>query len=353
MGGSENVLEQMRTALPANRTVCVWNDAPQRFPDAEETWLAASPIRGHKTAALPFMGSAWNHIDLSGTDKVVASSHAFAHHLASRAAKSGISSYAYVHSPARYVWSPDIDKRGNSLVGRLGRNYFRNWDRRHTTPEVHYAANSQFIARRVWEAWGRHSTVLYPPVDIQRITSYLQENVEQAAFPHLVPRGYVLGASRLVSYKNLEAAIRAGEILDLPVVIAGEGPDEPRLRAIGDHARVPVTFTGTVIDALLLDLYRSAALFVYMPIEDFGIMPVEAMACGTPVVVNDIGGARESVLATGGGMTTTWNAGTFGDTSVLATAAAIDMTAAKSQVGDFSNSAFREGFVRWLNNPAG
>jgi glycosyltransferase involved in cell wall biosynthesis len=350
VGGAENVFEQMRLALPNSRAVCLWNDDPARFPDVEQTRLAASPLHGRKAAAMPFMGSAWNHVDLTDADRVVASSHAFSHHLASRAASAGIPAFAYVHSPARYVWAPEVDNRGNSLAGRLGRSYFRRWDRRHTSREVSYAANSNFVAQRIADAWGHDASVIYPPVNVDRIRAHVPRDfgAENSVIGAL-PTEFVLGASRLVHYKNLDAAIRAGEILKLPVVLAGAGPDEQRLRSIAESAQVAVTFTGRVGDDLLIELYRRAALFVYMSVEDFGIMPVEAMACGTPALVNSVGGARESVLATGGGTAAVWRESRFEDPAVVEQAVGLDMTVARSAVARFSNTAFRANLLSWLD----
>jgi len=350
VGGAENVFEQMRLAIPHNRAVCLWKDGDSRFSDVEESWLAASPMHGRKAVAMPFMGSAWNHVDLTGADRVIASSHAFSHHLASRAASAGIPAFAYVHSPARYVWAPEVDNRGNSLAGRLGRSYFRGWDRRHTSREVNYAANSNFVAQRIADAWGQEASVIYPPVDVDRIRAHVPGDfgVENSVVGAL-PTEFVLGASRLVHYKNLDAAIRAGEILKLPVVLAGAGPDEKRLRSIAECARVPVTFTGRVSDNLLIELYRRAALFVYMSVEDFGIMPVEATTCGTPALVNSVGGARESALATGGGTTAVWRESRFEDPAVVKKALGLDMTAARSAVAMFSNASFKANVLSWLN----
>lgn len=349
VGGSENVLEQILLAVPHSRAVCLWNDDPVRFSGVEETWLARSPLRGHKAAAMPFMGSAWKRVDLADVDRVVVSSHAFSHHLASRAADRGIPAHAYIHSPARYVWAPDLDDRGNSLVGRLGRSYFREWDRRHASHDVQYAANSQFVAKRVAAAWGVEASVIYPPVDTERIHAFdgelsYADNKRARALPH----NFVLGASRFVPYKNVDAAISAGEILDLPVVLAGTGPDELRLKALAEHARTPVTFVGRVSDRLLLEIYRRAALFVYMAVEDFGIMPVEAMACGTPVLVNEIGGARESVLGVSGGLTSGWHKSRFDDPDAVERATAVDTIAAERAVAKFSNAAFRSNVQSWV-----
>lgn len=350
IGGSENVFEQIRRVVAHDRAVCLWNDDPQRFGGVDQTWLARSPLRGHKAAAMPFMGSAWKRVDLTGVDRVITSSHAFCHHLASRAAARGIASFAYVHSPARYVWAPELDDRGRSVIGRLGRSYFRSWDRRHVCPAVNYAANSAFVAARIADAWGLEAPVIHPPVDVDRIRRGPRRpsTADDRVLAGL-PAQFVLGASRFIPYKNLEAAIEAGDILDLPVVLAGDGPDGPRLRLLAERARVPVSFVGRVGDDLLYELYRRAAVFVYMPVEDFGIMPVEAMACGTPVIVNEVGGARESVGAAGGGMSAVWRDGRFEDPSVVEAAMAMDCTAAATAVGAFSVAAFGAKFSRWLD----
>jgi glycosyltransferase involved in cell wall biosynthesis len=349
VGGSENVFEQIRLALPHCRAICLWNGDTARFTGLEETWLARSPLRGHKVAAMPFMGSAWKHVDLGDVDKVVASSHAFCHHLASRAADRGIPAFAYIHSPARYVWVPELDDRGKSVAGRLGRSYFRRWDRRRVSKAVNYAANSRFVAKRVADAWAVEASVIYPPVDIERIQNFGGELSDvDDAIAQTLPPDFVLGASRFVPYKNLDAAILAGELLDLPVVLVGAGPDEPRLRMLANQARTPVIFTGRVSSDLLVELYRRAALLVYMAVEDFGIMPVEAIAAGTPALVNEIGGASESVLAVAGGLTSGWRGSRFVDPSAVHRALLIDMKDPMSEVARFSTSSFRANLLPWL-----
>ncbi|MFG1930071.1 glycosyltransferase [Mycobacterium sp. NPDC048908] len=348
VGGSENVFEQIRSAVPHSRAVCLWNDNPARFTGLEESWLARSPLRGRKVAAMPYMGSAWKQINLGDVDKVVVSSHAFSHHLASRAAEFGIPAFVYVHSPARYVWAPEVDDRASRLVARLGRSYFRRWDRRHASRKVAYAANSRFVAKRVADSWDVDAEVIYPPVDIERIQNFRGElSAADEATAGALPSQFVFGASRLVQYKNLDAAISAGEILDLPVVLAGVGPDEARLRARAKQSRTPVLFVGRVSDNLLLELYRRAALFVHMAVEDFGIMPVEAMASGTPVLVNGVGGSRESVLAVGGGLMSGWRDSRFDDPTVVAKAAAIDTEPCKAAVSKFAIAPFRKNLVSW------
>jgi glycosyltransferase involved in cell wall biosynthesis len=106
-----------------------------------------------------------------------------------------------------------------------------------------------------------------------------------------------------VAYKRLDLAIKAGELVGLPVVIVGGGPEEASLRVLSAHASVPVHFLGSVSNELLYAVYQRAAVFVFPAIEDFGILPVEAMALGTPVVVSEVGGAMESLDHVGGGLT--------------------------------------------------
>lgn len=105
----------------------------------------------------------------------------------------------------------------------------------------------------------------------------------------------------MVPYKALDRVIRAGELAGRPVVLAGGGPDEARLRALAARASVPVHLLGRVSDALLYALYERCAAFVFPPVEDFGIMPVEAMAASAPVVCHTVGGAKESLAAAGVG----------------------------------------------------
>ncbi|WP_245906504.1 glycosyltransferase [Mycolicibacterium palauense] len=212
-----------------------------------------------------------------------------------------------------------------------------------------YVANSSFVAQRIKRAWDVHASVIYPPVDIERIKASTGE-LSEADLELLaaLPQNFVLGASRLVPYKNVEAAISAGNILGMPVVLVGTGPDEVRLRRIAEESGVPVVFAGRVSNSLLYAIYRRAELFVYMPIEDFGIMPVESMACGTPVLVNDVGGAQESVLALKGGCTVGWRNSTFSDRSAIEKAMDADIRYAASSVSRFSTSEFEKNIRSWV-----
>jgi glycosyltransferase involved in cell wall biosynthesis len=161
------------------------------------------------------------------------------------------------------------------------------------------AANSEYVRQRIKRAWDRDSEVIYPPVDVARIQSVGSWADELGVGDRVIfdrlPLPFLLGASRFVPYKRLDLVIKAGEAADLPVVLAGSGPEERRLREQAAQATVPVHFVLDPSDTFLYALYEAASVLVFPGIEDFGIMPVEAMAVGTPVVVRAIGGGSETV----------------------------------------------------------
>lgn len=353
IGGSENVYREILSTFPDAAGVCVWNDVPEMFPNrVRELPMADWPIRGKKAMSIPFMLRQWRTVDLAPYDRVIASTHAFAHHLAGRAAQQGKAAYAYVHTPARYVWAPDVEDRGRRPGIRLVSQLLAPYDRLATSNRVNYAANSAYIARRISESWHQDSRVIYPPVDVDRIQAVCdwrdELGDEDLATLERLPRaGFVLGASRLVEYKRLDRVIEVGETMDLPVVIAGSGPDAERLAQIAESARVPVHLVGRVSDALLYALYQAALILVFVAVEDFGIMPVEAMAAGTPAVVGDQGGAAESVLRVGGGAIVPTDEPVSTWLPQLHVAAGLDMTAAMSRVDAFSVEAFRKNIRSW------
>ncbi|MFC9360245.1 glycosyltransferase [Rhodococcus sp. NPDC057014] len=164
-----------------------------------------------------------------------------------------------------------------------------------------------------------------------------------------LPDTFILGASRFVAYKGLEKVIEGGSSVKLPVVIAGSGPGERELRRYAQTVSVPVTFIIRPSTALLYALYQRALVFVFPPIEDFGIMPVEAMATGTPVIVSTVGGTTESVVSGESGMhVDRWTGAEF--------AAAVDAASRLRGVGPatqarlFSESVFREQTTEWMRS---
>lgn len=304
-GGSENVLAAMVEAYPDAEIHTLWNDAPERFAQARviESWLARTRLRHHKALALPFMSNAWSRVDTSEADFVLASSHVFAHHVGGRKLDGNVEKFVYVHTPMRTVYAADQDSRGMSLPVRMAAGLVRNSDRRFVDTSVHYAANSHYIRERIDKVWGQQSRVIHPPVDTSTIrSSRLSLNGAEEAQSALLPDDFILGASRFVPYKRLDLVIAVAERLRLPAVIAGRGPQRDELVQIAEAASVPVFVVEGPSNAMLHHLYRRASTFVFPAVEDFGIMPLEAMAAGTPVVVGAEGGACEGVEAVHGGV---------------------------------------------------
>lgn len=348
----------MNNAFPDAPIVALWNDAPNKYCTAHESWLARTPLRHHKAAALPFLPLTWRHVvpDDVHPDWLLVSSHLFAHHVrATDDCGDPVPKFVYVHTPARYIWNPELDPRGQSPVVKAAAALLRPLDRRRAQEANSLAANSQFVRERIRTAWHRDARVIYPPVDVSRIQAeknwrtHLAE--DEAGAAGRLPSEFILGASRFVSYKSLDLVIRVAAAVGIPAVIAGSGPEEPHLRQLAEQVPVPVSFVLNPSDALLYTLYRQAALFVFPPIEDFGIMPVEAMAAGCPVLVNDLGGAAESVSHTGGGHVTnireSLELGTIA--SAVDTARSADMNQAMVKAGDFDTAQFESRLKEWIH----
>ncbi|MET3175522.1 UNVERIFIED_ORG: glycosyltransferase involved in cell wall biosynthesis [Arthrobacter sp. UYCu721] len=351
-GGSENVLDVMARAAPDDDIYCLWNDSEDRFPgrNIRESWLSKTALRKNKAAALPFMPATWRNVDISRYDSVLVSSHAFAHHIGSPKLRSTIPIHVYVHTPARYIWAAEMDNRGRHPLVRGIAPAFKSLDKKAAAEGPKFAANSSFVRRRIEDSWGADSEVIYPPVRIEMLQSERnwsdRLDLADSATLEALPNDYILGASRFVAYKNLDKVIAVGNACNLPVVLAGSGPEESFLRAKASEAKVPVYFINRPTDELLFALYQRALLFVFPPVEDFGIMPVEAMALGTPVLVNPVGGAIESVRLLGGGATLQSDS-TSEMESAARRAISIDMSSAQRKATTFSESAFIASINNW------
>jgi glycosyltransferase involved in cell wall biosynthesis len=297
VGGAERVVDAWATEFSDAPVVVPWDDRTERWaPGREhEAWLARTPLRRHKALSMPFLLSWWRHLPVdTDPDWMLCGSHLFAHH--ARVHGRDVPKYVYTYSPARYIWNPDVDDRGDSAAVRTLAGPLQRIDRRRAQEAVKIAAVSRYIADRVEHCWGRESTVIHPPVDVSSFPGSDDElTADELAVADALPSDFVLGASRFVPYKRLDVVIDAGAAADLPVVLAGSGPGRDRLTALADEHPGRVTIIDRPSDALLRALYRRALVYVFAPVEDFGIMPVEAMAAGTPVVGNAVGGAAETV----------------------------------------------------------
>jgi glycosyltransferase involved in cell wall biosynthesis len=352
-GGAERVVDAMLDMHPDADLHCLWNDAPERYAHRRvtESWIARSPLRGRKSLALPLMPAAWAGTDLSAYDWALVSSHLFAHHVAAGTSRVP-DRFVYVHSPARYIWEPELDQRGQHPVARALAPAFQRIDRRRAAQGAQFAANSDFVRRRIQRTWEQDAAVIFPPVRVEelRTVAHWRDELEDddARVLDELPSTFLLGASRFVGYKRLDVVIQAGEAAELPVVIAGSGPGLAELQELASAASVPVHVVSRPSDALLYALYQQACAYVFPAIEDFGIMPVESMALGTPVIVFSEGGARESVELLGGGVVIEeFTPGAL--RQAVHDAAAIDMdTAGAAAAEQFGVPAFQRRIDEWM-----
>lgn len=234
---------------------------------------------------LPLMPWAVNW-QLPECDLVVSSSHCVAKGVR---APSGVPHVCYCHTPMRYAWhmeesyfrGPGWGGPKRWLVRRLLAR-LRDWDRATAAGVTHFIANSQVVCRRIAECYDRDSTVIYPPVDVDFYS------------PDDVPReDFYLILSAFAPYKRLDLALAACAKLDRRLVVIGTGQDEAKLRQL---AGPRVQFLGWQPDTVLRDHLRRCRALLFPGEEDFGIVPVEAQACGAPVIALGRGGATETVL---------------------------------------------------------
>ena len=242
---------------------------------------------GRKSYAplLPLFPSAFRKMEFADADVVIISHHATALAAAHAAEQPTI---AYVHSPARWAWDPEMRKgEASSFAGRAALSALGTLIRRSeasAAPKVStIVANSSAVRERIKNWWHRDAQVIHPPVDTDHY--HYDDTIGREDF--------FLLAGRLVPYKRPDLAIAAAERAGVKLMVAGDGRLMPECRAV---AGPNTTFLGRVSDAEMLDLQRRARALLMPGIEDFGIVPVEAMACGTPVIAVGAGGALDTVI---------------------------------------------------------
>lgn len=347
-GGSENVFEQLSALFPDAARFCLWNESCGRFRDIDETFLARTPLRGHKELALPLMPLAWRLLPKQQADWVLCSSHAFAHHASFRGPAADAPKFVYAHTPARYIWEPELDGRGVGAAARLVANSLKPLDRRRAREAAAIAANSHFVAERIERVWGRESTVIFPAVDVATFSSEEDDlSDDEARILEELPTQFLLGASRFIRYKRLDRVISMGATTGMPVVLAGEGPDKERLAQLAEESPSPVHFVGRLSTEGLRALYRRSTALVFPPIEDFGIMPVEAMASGTPVVASAVGGTAETVVdGQTGVLMREWSKDE--ELAAMATLSNVSAAACRRRADEFSPEVFDRRILDWM-----
>lgn len=290
--GSERVLEEMIQCFPDADLFAVvdfLSDSQRHFlknKPVTTTFIQKLPLAHKKYRSyLPLMPLAIEQLDVSGYDLILSSSHAVAKGVLTGPDQIHIS---YVHSPMRYAW--DLQHQYLKETGLKGlrgwaAKYFlhrlRLWDLRSANGVDHFMANSHYIARRILKTYRREAMVIYPPVDIHHFK------------PHFQKEDFYLTASRMVPYKKIDLIVESfSQMPDKKLVVIGDGPD---MKKIKEKAASNIEIIGHQSPTTLLHYMQRAKAFVFAAEEDFGIAPVEAQACGTPVIAYAKGGALETV----------------------------------------------------------
>lgn len=291
--GAERVIKEFVDLYPESHLYSVvdfLNDDARSLLNnkkAKTTFIQKLPFAKKKYQAyLPFMPIAVEQLDVSEHDLILSSSHAVAKGVLTGPDQLHIS---YVHSPIRYAWDlqhqylkeSGLNKGMKGSLAKLILHYMRMWDNRTSSGVDHFIANSQFIARRIKKVYGREADVIYPPVDVDRFT--LHENKSDFYFT----------ASRLVPYKRIDLIVEAfNHLPDKKLVVIGDGPEMMKIK---NKASPNVEILGYQTNDVMLRYMQTAKAFVFAAEEDFGITPVEAQACGTPVIAFGKGGSLETV----------------------------------------------------------
>lgn len=290
-GGAERVVEEMHHMWPhavVHAPLVDRSTLPAGLLDAD---VRTTPLqrlyRGGTTYAylLPLLPVAMARMDLSEAELVVTSHHAFANRVRPPA---GVPVVSYTHTPARWIWEPAM--RANEVGGRVGRTGLaafaatqRRLDAAAAQRPVRIVANSRHVADRVSRCWNREATVVAPPVDVTRYT----------LDPAVSRDDFFLFAGRLAPYKRADLAAAAARRAGVRLVVAGEGRGRRDLERL---AWPGLELLGRVDDATLLELYQRCRALVFPQEEDFGIVPLEAQACGAPVIALGRGGALDTVV---------------------------------------------------------
>ena len=292
-GGSEDVTRAILACLPQARLFATIDFLSRQdrarlgAPEISTTFLQRAPgARKRFWNYLPLTPLAVETHDLREAQVIVSSSHAFAKGVLTTAEQLHVS---YVHSPMRYAWDLHHQyladyKVGRGLKGLIARQIFhrlRLWDRQTANNVDLFLANSRHVQQRIWRTYRRPSRVIYPPVRTDQFTVQTQKE------------DHYVTVSRLVSYKRIDVMLDAFRSMpSRKLIVIGDGPEMPAMRA---NCPPNVTLMGWQSDQVVQQHLRSAKAFLFAAHEDFGISPVEAQACGTPVIAYGAGGSLETV----------------------------------------------------------
>lgn len=289
MGGAERVLKALHELYPEAPVFTLVYDS--KLSGYFEDWtIVSSPLQylydfvPKFKLMLPFIPAAIRFFDFSGYDVVLSTSSAFIKNIAP---PKGVIHICYCHTPARFLWiETDSYLREESPRWlrpclQLFLKYLRKWDLAGSRRVSAFIANSKNVSERIKKVYGRDSTVIYPGVDLN------------VFYPVSQKSDFYLLAARQQAHKRSDLVIEAFNRLGRELRVAGSGRALSNLRKM---AKPNIKFLGRISDHELVDQYSSAKAFVFPQEEDFGLAPLEAMACGTPVIAYAQGGALETVV---------------------------------------------------------
>ncbi len=291
--GSERVLAEILTCYPEADLFAVVDFLPAghrgfiKNKPVTTTFIQQLPFaKKYYRQYLPWMPLAIEQLDVSNYDLIISSSHAVAKGVITGPNQLHVS---YVHSPMRYAWDlqhqylqeSGLDRGIKGFIAKKILHKMRIWDQRTANGVDHYLANSNYIARRIEKIYRRDAEVVYPPVDIHRFT------------PKNDKENFYLTASRFVPYKKIDLIVETFSTMpDKKLIVVGTGPDFNKIKS---QAASHVELLGYQPDEKLIDLMQRAKAFVFAAEEDFGITPLEAQSCGTPVIAFGKGGTLETM----------------------------------------------------------
>lgn len=297
-GGAEETLKVLAEIFPEAPIFTLLCDKKKMKEEGDwlkgreirESFLGKMPgfLKKRKKWLLPLMPTAPETFDLRDFDLVISSSSGFAKSLV---VKPKTIHLCYLHSPMRYVWDWSREyleenrlKGKSRLLVRFFLNYLRLWDRSSAQRPDFLIANTQYTAQRIKKYYARESQVIYPPVKIDDFS------------PSTKNDGYFLVVARLSPYKRIELLIDVFQKLNLPLKIVGDGEQKEFLeKKVQQGKNRQIEILGWKDRASLIKLYQNARAFVFAAEEDFGIVMVEALAAGKPVIALRSGGAKEIV----------------------------------------------------------
>jgi len=286
MRGGERVLEGFCELFPQAEIFTLFHFKGSVSSRIESHKIHTSFLQGiaHKKGyryLLPLMPMAIERLKIKNFDLVISSSHCVAKGVRPVC---GVPHVCFCHSPMRYIWDRQEDyfgKKASQFPLSIINEELRKWDRSSSSRVDHFIANSQFVGKRIEKCYNRNFEVVYPFIETKRFHQAAQVD------------DYYLVVSAFAPYKRIDIAIEACNQLNLPLKIIGEGQDEIRLKKLAGNT---VEFLGWQPDEIVRQYLSSCKALIFCGIEDFGIVPLEAMACGRPVIAYAEGGVMETVV---------------------------------------------------------